>query len=48
MPLEAYDNKELDTRAPLDWIIIRKSLPSSDAANDDAISNGSLDRSRMH
>ena len=25
MPLEAFDNKELDTRAPLDWMTVRKS-----------------------
>lgn len=24
LPLEAYDNKELDTRAPLDWIMVKR------------------------
>jgi hypothetical protein len=24
LPLEAYDNKELDTRAPLDWMTVKK------------------------
>lgn len=24
MPLEAFDNKELDTRAPKDWVIVKR------------------------
>lgn len=40
LPLEAYDNKELDTRAPLDWMTVKKNRkplkpgeePSEDAA----------------
>lgn len=24
LPLEAYDDKELDTRAPLDWIMVKR------------------------
>jgi len=24
LPLEAYDNKELDTRAPKDWLVIKR------------------------
>jgi len=23
LPLEAYDNKEMDTRAPKDWLILK-------------------------
>lgn len=24
LPLEAFDNKELDSRAPKDWVLVRK------------------------
>jgi hypothetical protein len=27
LPLEAYDDKELDKRAPIDWMVVKKNPP---------------------
>jgi hypothetical protein len=40
LPLEAYDNKELDTRAPKDWMIVKRNRPSP-ATNTRAQAEGS-------
>jgi hypothetical protein len=42
LPLEAYDNKELDPKAPQDWIIIKKNHPPPREDNDGDISANSI------
>jgi dynein heavy chain len=34
LPLDVYDNKEMDTRAPKDWMVVKK--PDADKSADDA------------
>jgi hypothetical protein len=33
LPIECYDNKEMDTRAPLDWLKLLKGPPSAMSQN---------------
>lgn len=38
MPLDVYDNKEMDTRAPKDWMVVRRPDVDKNAADDDEVS----------
>jgi len=35
LPLEAFDNKELDTRSPKDWMIIKRADENGDSPSED-------------
>lgn len=42
LPLEAYDNKELDTRAPLDWIMVKRNRSKVVKIKDNNVSDDAV------